>query len=96
MPKYRLDELLDESINNIREDRAAANKLLVDLIIYMSKEGDAAHNAVGNIATSYLETLQRSNEQLVKITGLLQKEQGNTKSLSASDKEGIFDLIKEK
>lgn len=96
MAKAKLDELIEESINNIREDRAVANKLLIDLLIYMTKTGDEAHSTVGEMATSYLETLQRSNEQLVKITGLLQKEQTTTKSLTQADKDAIFGAISEK
>jgi uncharacterized membrane protein len=96
MAKPKVDELVEETINNVREDRATANKLLIDLIMFMAKEGDAAHASAGHIATSYLETLQRSNEQLVKITALLHKENGPSKSLTLGDKEAIFDMIKEK
>jgi hypothetical protein len=43
----------------------------------------------------YVETLQRSNEQLVKISGLLQKKTGSEQNLTDEDKSELFDLIKE-
>jgi uncharacterized membrane protein len=96
MSNPKVDDLVEETINNIREDRATANKLLIDLIMFMAKEGDSAHASAGHIATSYLETLQRSNEQLVKITALLHKDAGPSKTLTKGDKDVIFDMIKEK
>ena len=46
------------------------------------------------VASKYLETLQRSNEQLVKVTSLIYKKD-TTKfaGLSSEDKDEIFDLI---
>lgn len=89
----KVDELIQKSIDNIESDRAVASKLLTDLVIYMAKTGDSAHQTVGHLATQYVETLQRSNEQLVKIAALLKK--GNSKAgLSATDKDGIYSIIK--
>jgi hypothetical protein len=42
-----------------------------------------------------LETLQRSNEQLVKLASLLQKSETKTQEITDSDREEIFNLIKE-
>jgi hypothetical protein len=50
---------------------------------------------VGVIASKYVETLQRSNEQLVKVATLLQKREGGAVGLSEADKNDLFDLIKE-
>ena len=94
--KNRLNNLIEKSLNNIEDDRATANKLLTDLIIYMAKTGDSTHATHGHIAAQYLETLQRSNEQIVKIVGIMQKDEGGSKGLSAKDKEGLFDVIREK
>ena len=44
----------------------------------------------------YLEaaiTLQRSNEQLVKISGLIHKQQSGDTGLSESDRADIFDIL---
>ena len=67
-----LDTYLDEAIKNIREDRAITATLLTDLVVYL-RASDERHREVGGVAAKYVETLQRSNEQLVKIAALIQK-----------------------
>jgi len=87
---------LGEAISNIRDDRKATKKLLQDLVKEMSSSPDGdVHKQVGVVAAKYVETLQRSNEQLVKIVALLQKKQNTEVGLSKEDKNEIFDLIKE-
>jgi hypothetical protein len=56
---------------------------------------DHAHSGV--VAAKYVETLQRSNEQLIKIIAIIKKEQSQKEdlSLSTSEKDSIFELIKE-
>ena len=88
-----LDSYLSEAIANIREDRSMAAMLLTDLAATM-KQNEKTHEEVGQIAAKYLETLQRSNEQLVKISALLQKRQA-VEGLSDQDKTALYDLIKE-
>jgi len=88
----KTDNYLDEAIENIRKDREITKDLLNDLIIYLSKD-EARHTEVGTVAAKYVETLQRSNEQLVKLVTLLEKKQGSTTALSDIDKSEIFDLL---
>tara|TARA_E500000305_G_scaffold111585_2_gene125923 strand:+ start:1581 stop:1865 length:285 start_codon:yes stop_codon:yes gene_type:complete len=88
----KLDEYITEAIDNIRTDRETTKELLNDAINYMSSKHDA-HETVGNIAAKYVETLQRSNEQLVKVMGLLQKREVKQEGLSETDKKELFDLI---
>ena len=88
-----LDSYISEAITNIREDRSIAAMLLTDLAATM-KQNAKTHEEVGPIAAKYLETLQRSNEQLVKISALLQKRQ-TMEGLSDQDKTALYDLIKE-
>jgi hypothetical protein len=95
MSQKKLDELIIKSLDNIESDRAVTNKLLTDLVLYMTKTGDSSHQTVGHIAAQYVETLQRSNEQLVKIAGLVQKKEGNKTGLSPFERDGLFDSIKE-
>jgi hypothetical protein len=45
------------------------------------------------VAAKHVETMQRSNEQLVKIISLRQKTQPTDLSLSETDKDTLFDLI---
>ena len=61
---------------------------------YMKKD-DERKEKVGTVAAKYVETLQRSNEQLVKVSALIQKKTAGSDELSSQDKEELFDLIKE-
>jgi len=92
--RRNLDKYIDEATRNIREDRALAKTLLMDAMHDM-KMSDASRKELGSIAAKYVENLQRSNEQMVKITGLLQKQQSNQTGLSDEDREGIYDVLNE-
>ena len=86
------DNYLDEAIENIRKDREITKDLLSDLIVYLSKD-EARHTEVGTVAAKYVETLQRSNEQLVKLVTLLEKKKNTSVGLTDDDKTEIFDLL---
>jgi len=93
-----LEDLLEEAVKNIRLDRSTTNILLSDLIAEMKKAStDNTHKDLGLIAAKYVETLQRSNEQLVKVSAIINKQNNNpaTVSLSDQDKDTLFDLIQE-
>jgi hypothetical protein len=66
----------------------------MELMEYMKKD-DERKEKVGVVAAKYVETLQRSNEQLVKVSALLQKKTEGQEGLSDEDKSELFDLIKE-
>jgi uncharacterized protein YeeX (DUF496 family) len=89
-----LDSYIEEAIKNIRSDRAVTTTLLMELMEYIKKDEDRKET-VGTIAAKYVETLQRSNEQLVKVSALIQKKTASSDELSSQDKEELFDLIKE-
>ena len=58
------------------------------------KANDAdSHKDLGFIAAKYVETLQRSNEQLVKLTSILSKKTDTSASLTEDDKKELFDVI---
>jgi acyl-homoserine lactone acylase PvdQ len=89
-----IDNYLSESIKNIRDDRAITSTLLTDLVTEMKKSPDLqTHKELGIIASKYVETLQRSNEQLVKLTTLLNKRKEGPVDLNDEDKNQLFDLI---
>ena len=92
-----LEQYIIDSTKNIEEDRSITTKLLQDLIVTMDKhkEEKYTHKNFGEIAAMYLETLQRSNEQLVKIAALVQRSDGTKEGLSRNEKDNLFDLIKE-
>jgi hypothetical protein len=89
-----LEAYIDEAIKNIRSDRAITTTLLMELMEYMKKD-DERKEKVGVVAAKYVETLQRSNEQLVKVSALLQKKAGSDQGLTDEDKSELFDLIKD-
>ena len=84
---------VNDAIENINNDRALALDLLIDLTKYM-KASEERHQTCGAVAAKYLETLQRSNEQLVKLASLQSKKEGDNE-LSSIDKSEIYDLINE-
>jgi F0F1-type ATP synthase membrane subunit b/b' len=88
----KLENYIDEAIKNIRTDRDVTRRLLDDVMIYLSKS-DERHREVGITAAKYVETLQRSNEQLVKVATLIQKKETKNESLSEDDKAEIFDML---
>lgn len=87
-----LDHYLEEAIKNVENDRKVTRELLDDVIRYISKD-EEHHKYVGQTAAKYVETLQRSNEQLVKISGLIHKQQSADTGLSDSDRADIFDML---
>ena len=90
----QLDHYLETAIKNIQDDREVTRELLDDVMRYLSKD-EERHTQVGTVAAKYVETLQRSNEQLVKIAGLIHKQQTGDTGLSDKDKSDIFDLLQE-
>ena len=90
----KLESYINEAVDNIRNDRKVTKALLDDLVQYMAKE-ESRHRDVGLTAAKYLETLQRSNEQLVKVSALMSKKSANN-GLTADDKEEIYDLLNRK
>jgi len=83
------ESLTDEAIENIRSDREQTQDLLQDLVKYIAASEDR-HRDVGLTAAKYVETLQRSNEQLVKIASLKQKSQESDSGLSQEERDEIF------
>ena len=79
----KTNDYLEMAIKNIKDDS----------IQFMSKD-EQRHREVGITAAKYVETLQRSNEQLVKVASLIQKKESSSVSLSEVDKSELFDMIK--
>tara|TARA_B100000497_G_C7696303_1_gene425635 strand:- start:2836 stop:3123 length:288 start_codon:yes stop_codon:yes gene_type:complete len=88
----KLDHYLDQAIENIDNDRKITRELLDDVVRYLSKD-ESRHMEVGMTASKYVETLQRSNEQLVKVATLIQKNQQKDVGLSEEDRNELFSII---
>ncbi len=87
----KVDNYIDEVISNIRSDREITRELLDDAIKWLSKD-ESRHKEVGIVMAKYVETLQRSNEQLVKIAGLVSKG-SKQEGLTAADMESIYSAL---
>ena len=89
-----LEHYIEETTTNIKEDRAMAKSLLMDVMADM-KSSPADRREMGPIAAKYVENLQRSNEQMVKLAAILQRQKTGQVGLTADDKEQLFDLLNE-
>jgi len=89
------DKLLKEALDNIRTDRVTTEALLQDLQAEINNS-ETTNARSGLVAAKYVETLQRSNEQIVKILTLMQKATRYEEDVELSDneKDNIFELIK--
>jgi hypothetical protein len=88
----KVEDFIKEATENIHEDRSLAKTLLIDILAYI-KKADDNHRQVGMIAAKYVENLQRSNEQMVKLAALMQKKQSSSSELTDEDRTEIFKII---
>tara|TARA_Y100000114_G_scaffold113070_1_gene106947 strand:- start:968 stop:1255 length:288 start_codon:yes stop_codon:yes gene_type:complete len=87
----KLENYIEEALTNIRNDRKITRELLDDAIKWLSKD-EARHKEIGIVMSKYVETLQRSNEQLVKVVGMVSKN-SQSEGLSKKDMEEIYTAI---
>ena len=84
--------MLSEALDNIREDRKVAREFLNEIANQIATDPDQ-NKYLSPVAAKHVETMQRSNEQLVKIIGIQQKGHPKGTELSEEDKTSLFDLI---
>jgi len=94
MSKKDLDTLLDEALNNIRSDRKVAREFLNEVANQIVNDPEQ-NKYLSPVAAKHIETLQRSNEQLVKIIALTQKRQIKDVMLSDDEKNELFDMLQQ-
>jgi hypoxanthine-guanine phosphoribosyltransferase len=82
---------IEKAIKNIEDDREITRELLDDAIKWLAVD-DARHKDIGMTLAKYVETLQRSNEQLVKLCSLMSKNEVD-EQLTDRDFANIFDQI---
>ena len=92
MSKKDLQSLIDEALGNIRNDRKVAREFLNEIANQIANDPDK-NKYLSPVAAKHVESLQRSNEQLVKIIGLRQKNQPQDFNLTEEDKKNLFDMI---
>jgi hypothetical protein len=86
------DDLMNEAIENIRSDREVAREFLNELATQIAQNAEN-NRSLSPVAAKHIETMQRSNEQLVKVLTLKQKERTKEVGLSEEDKTSLFDMI---
>ena len=86
------DDLMNEAIENIRSDREVAREFLNEIATQIAKNAEN-NRSLSPVAAKHIETMQRSNEQLVKVLTLKQKERTKEVGLSEEDKTSLFDMI---
>ena len=72
MSANKLDDLLDEALTNIRNDRDLAKEFLNEISNVIAADSEQ-NKYLSPVAAKHIETMQRSNEQLVKIIGIKQQ-----------------------
>jgi|TARA_R110002020_G_scaffold124010_2_gene280838 wobble nucleotide-excising tRNase len=92
MKNNDIDSLVSEALGNIRDDRKAAREFLNEIANKIATEPDQ-NKYLSPVAAKHIETMQRSNEQLVKIISIQKKDQTASFELSDDDKDSIFNLI---
>ncbi len=90
----KLDEIIEKALANIEADRLVTRDLLEDAIEYLAKD-EHRHKDIGLTLAKYVETLQRSNEQMVKVATLIQKEEKKDDQISKEEMENLFSAIAE-
>ncbi|MAH44364.1 hypothetical protein CMI37_00950 [Candidatus Pacearchaeota archaeon] len=92
MNKNDLDSLMTEALENVRNDRKIAREFLNEIANQIANDAEQ-NQRLSPVAAKHIETMQRSNEQLVKIINLKQKGSEGSIELSEDDKSSLFDLI---
>ena len=87
-----LNELIEEALDNIRTDRKSAKEFLNEIANQISNDPEQ-NKFLSPVAAKHVETMQRSNEQLVKIIAIQKKSQPSAVEFSEEDKDQIFNLI---
>ena len=105
------DQIMEEVLSNIRSDREKIDELLGQITECFSVKYTPAmdedeytkllkmHIDAGSVAAKYIESKQKSNEQLVKILTMVYKSKSSHDEEEEADIAGmsdnIFEIIKE-
>ena len=92
MKKDNLDNLIGEALDNIRNDRKIAREFLNEIATQIANDSEQ-NRRLSPVAAKHIETMQRSNEQLVKIISIKQKNTAASEELSPLDKDSLYDII---
>ena len=82
----KFEDCIAEIMKNIPEDRDSATEMLNDAKGYIQQSAEN-HKYVGTTVAKYIEALQRSNDQLIKLGAILQKDMQKEEDLEFSEEE---------
>lgn len=90
------EETLRQALRNINDDRDRAGVGYLTSLEYIKKNEENIPRA-GLILAKYVEALQRSNEQLIKIGEILRKKETGDDNIELSEEEAdnLFEEINE-
>jgi hypothetical protein len=91
MEDLSFEEIAAKCLEDIDSDRKITAELLTDIIQHIS--GGSDHKEYAFAAAKYVETLQRSNEQRVKIAAMIRKNESENSDLSDSDRNSFFEEL---
>ncbi len=94
MKNNNLESLISEALDNIRNDRKVAREFLNEIANQIAVDTDQ-NKYLSPVAAKHIETMQRSNEQLVKLISLRQKDTDSSYEFSDKDKDNLLDLIQD-
>ena len=89
-----IDTLIGEALGNIRSDRKFAQEFLNEIANIIAADSEQ-NKYLSPVAAKHVETMQRSNEQLVKLISMQLKGRKETLELSEEDKNSLFDIIQQ-
>ena len=92
MNKENLEILINEALDNIRSDRKVAREFLNEIANQIASDSEQ-NKYLSPVAAKHIETMQRSNEQLVKLISIRHKGTSQSAELTEQDKDSLFDLI---
>ena len=91
------EKLIKSILDNIKADRTFSSTLLTDIMNYLMSDSER-YKMAGAVASKFLDNLQRSNEQLLKLYETLKKADTSpeyTGDISEEEVEDIFNEIQE-
>jgi O-phosphoseryl-tRNA(Cys) synthetase len=74
-------EIYDNAVN----DRNLANMLFTDSWNRMNEQNSTAHEIIGTTMSKYLERMCKSNEQILRLSELIQKAEEKSGKINADD-----------
>jgi hypothetical protein len=92
-----VEDCTAEAVDNIRADRQTVKGLIKEICDKLAIGGEAEGNygELGYVLAKFVETMQRSNEQLVKLTSIMKKATPKDEELNDEDRESLREIMQD-